>query len=183
MGWIGDSARTLWSTLRSAFRKPVTVEFPAVIRPRPERYRTSFALLHDEHGDELCIGCLQCERICPSRVIKIEQAPKREAPVTKKKRGYAADFTLDLEACIFCELCVQVCPTDAIIMTRQPERSGFSREDLVLTMDKLYANEKERPPAWSTGSKLMEMQDPKRGQEEKGAKGQRGEGAKWRVAS
>jgi NADH-quinone oxidoreductase subunit I len=167
MGWISDSVRTLYWTMRSAFRKPVTVQFPQEIRPRPERYRTSFALLHDEGGDELCIGCLQCERICPSRVIKIDQAPKRESPVTGKKRGYASDFTLDLEACIFCELCVQVCPTDAIIMTRTAERPGFSREDLVLTMDKLYANEKGRPASWATGTKLMEMQDPKRGEEKK----------------
>lgn len=169
---IFDSIRALFETMRSAFRKPVTVQFPAEIRPRAERYRTSFALLHGDGGDELCIGCLQCERICPSRVIKVEQAPKRESPVTGKKRGYASDFTLDLEACIFCELCVQVCPTDAIIMTRLAQRPGFSREDLVLTMDKLYANERLRPAAWGTGTRLMEMQDPKRGQppQEKKAK-------------
>lgn len=161
-----DSLRALVTTLRSAFRRPVTVQFPAEIRPRPERYRTTFALVHDEHGDEACIGCLQCERICPSRVIRVEQGPKRESPATGKKRGWATDFTLDLEACIYCELCVQVCPTDAIVMTREPERPGFAREDLVLTMDKLYANEKGRPLSWSTGARLMEMQDPKRGQAE-----------------
>ncbi len=163
MGFFADSFRALGTTLRNFLRPSVTIEYPAVIRPRPERHRVSFALLIDDTGDEACIGCLACERICPSQVIAIKQAPKRESKVTGKKRGYAEDFTLDLEACIFCELCVQVCPTDAIVMCRAPEEPGFCREDLVLTMDKLYANQKQKPLSWGTGGKLMEMQDPARG--------------------
>lgn len=163
MGFFGDSFRALKTTLTNFLRPAVTVEYPEVIRPRPERHRVSFALLIDDTGDEACIGCLACERICPSQVIAIKQAPKRESKVTGKKRGYAEDFTLDLEACIFCELCVQVCPTDAIVMCRAPEQPGYCREDLVLTMDKLYENQKQKPLSWGTGGKLMEMQDPARG--------------------
>ena len=159
MGYFGDSLRALRTSFQNMLRRPTTVQFPAEKRQRAERYRASFALLHDEHGDELCIGCLQCERICPSQVIAIKPAGKRESPVTGKKRGYADDFTLDLNACIYCELCVQVCPTDAIVMTREPEVPAFGREDLVLTMQKLYANEKSKPRAWSDGTKLMEMQE------------------------
>lgn len=151
--------RALKTTIVNVFRPVATVQFPDVIRPRLERYRSSFALLHDEQGDELCIGCLFCERICPSEVISIEQAAKRESPVTGKKRGYADDFTLDMSACIFCELCVQVCPTDAIVMTREQDQPAFSREDLVLTMDKLYANEKSKHRSWGDGTRLMAMQD------------------------
>ncbi len=166
MGHFIDSIRAMGTTLRNFLRPPVTVEYPTVIRPRPERHRVSFALLIDETGDEACIGCLACERICPSQVIAIKQAPKRESKVTGKKRGYADDFTLDLEACIFCELCVQVCPTDAIVMCREPEVPGFCREDLVLTMDKLYANQKDKALSWGTAGKLLEMQDPARGKAE-----------------
>jgi NADH-quinone oxidoreductase subunit I len=159
MNYLTDSIQALTTSLRNAFRKPTTVEFPKVIRPRAERYRTTFALLNDEQGDQLCIGCLQCERICPSAVISIKAAGKRESPITGKKRGYADDFVLDLTACIYCELCVQVCPTNAIVMTREPEVPGWSREDLVLTMERLYANGKAKPRAWSDGSKLMGMQE------------------------
>jgi NADH-quinone oxidoreductase subunit I len=151
--------------MKSTFRKPVTVHYPAEKRTRAARYRNSFALLHEADGDEACVGCLQCEKICPSQIITIV-AEKKESPISGKRRGYAKDFTLDLNACIFCELCVQVCPTDAIIMTRQSETPGYSREELVLTMDKLYANETSKPPAWGKASLLMEMQDPKRGQVE-----------------
>lgn len=161
MGYFRDGFRALGTTLRSAFRKPTTVEFPDEVRARSERYRTSFALLHDTEGDELCVGCLQCERICPSQIISIT-AEKKDSPVTGKRRGYAKDFVLDLNACIYCELCVQVCPTDAIVMTRVPETPGYSREELCLTMDKLYANEADKPVTWGTASKLMGMQDPKR---------------------
>jgi NADH-quinone oxidoreductase subunit I len=159
MGYFTDSLRAFRATFVNFLRTPQTVNFPTVIRPRAERYRASFALLHDEAGDELCIGCLQCERICPSQVIAIKAAGKRESPITGKKRGYADDFVLDLSACIFCELCVQVCPTDAIVMTRTPEVPTFAREDLVLSMAKLYANEKDKPRAWADGTKLMAMQE------------------------
>jgi NADH-quinone oxidoreductase subunit I len=163
MGYFLDSLRSLGVTMRSVFRKPTTVHYPAQKRERAERYRNTFALLHDEAGDELCVGCLQCEKICPSQIITVV-AEKHESPVTGKRRGYATDFVLDLNACIFCELCVQVCPTDAIIMCRAPEQPGYSREDLCLTMDRLYQNEGGKPATWATGTKLMEMQDPKRGQ-------------------
>jgi len=157
-GYLGSTVHALATSLANLFRRPVTVEFPKVIRPRAERYRSSFALLHDEDGDEACIGCLQCERICPSEVISIKVGGKRESPVTGKKRGYADDFVLDLNACIYCELCVQVCPTDAIVMTREPELPAYGREDLVLTMAKLYANEKSKPRAWGDATRLNGMQ-------------------------
>ena len=160
MRYFADAARALVATLKGALRKPTTEQFPKEVRPRPERYRASFALVHDEHGDEACIGCLACERICPSRVISLKPGPKAESPKTGKKRGWCEDFTLDLNACIFCELCVQVCPVDAIVMVREKETPGWSREDLVLTMDKLYANETLKTPTWGTGTKLMEMQEP-----------------------
>ena len=48
-------------------------------------------------------------------------------------------------------------------MLSAPEQPGFGREDLVLTMDKLYANEQLGQESWATGTKLMEMQNPKRG--------------------
>jgi NADH-quinone oxidoreductase subunit I len=162
MGYFSDGFRALAVTMRNAFRTPTTVHYPVQKRERAERYRNSFALVHEENGDEACVGCVQCERICPSDVITVI-AEKKDSPMTGKRRGYAKDFTLDLNACIFCELCVQVCPTDAILMLRVPETPAYRREDLVLTMDKLYENEK-RPLTWGTATKLMEMQDPKRGQ-------------------
>jgi NADH-quinone oxidoreductase subunit I len=158
MNYFLDTLRSIATAAKSFMRPTVTVQYPQELRPRAERYRASFALLHEENGDEACIGCLQCERICPSKVISIKGPAKRDSPITGKKRSYADDFTLDLSACIFCELCVQVCPADAIVMTREQEQPAYGRESLVLTFAKLYENEKSKTAAWANGTKLMEMQ-------------------------
>ncbi len=157
---IIDTLRALATTLKNALRKPTTYEFPKVIRPRAERIRASFALPDDEHGEIACIACLACERICPSQVIKMKSGGKRDSPVTGKKRAYVDEFTLDLSACIQCELCVQVCNSDAIYMVREMETPAFSREDLVLTIDKLRANAKNKTASWGRGTILQEGQEP-----------------------
>ena len=160
MGHLLDALRALRTTLVTAFRPPTTVEFPAVIRPRAARYRASFALPDDEHGELACIGCMACERICPSQVIKMKATGKRESPVTGKNRQYVDEFVLDLSACIGCELCVQVCNSDAIRMTREPEAPTFAREDLVLTLERLRENARTKTLAWGRGSELQAGQEP-----------------------
>ena len=159
MPYFVDTLRSLFITMRNVLRKPTTVHFPMERRVRAERYRASFALLHDQSGEELCIGCKACERICPSEVITVD-AEKRESSVTGKKRSYAKAFTLDQNACIYCELCVQVCPTDAIVMTRTAQEPAFHRQTLCLNMERLYDNERTRPLTWANASKLIEMQSP-----------------------
>lgn len=127
-------------------------------RSRPERFRTSFALVHNEDGDEACIGCKMCEKICPSQIITVVAGGRAPSPKTGKPRGTAKDFTIDVNACIHCELCVQVCPEDAILMLRVPETPGYTREDLVLSMEKLYRNEPVEK-SWGTGARLIGMQE------------------------
>ena len=148
----------LRATARNLGRKPITAMHPFEPRTRAPRYRQTFALLHEQNGDEACIGCKKCEKVCPSEVIVVSAA-KRESPATGKKRGYADDFTLDLQACIVCELCVQVCPVDAIVMCRVPNEPGFDREDLFLTMKRLYQNE-TLPRAPAIGSSMIASHAP-----------------------
>ncbi len=166
MGYFIATVDSLWTTFKQALREPTTVNYPFEQRERAPRIRASFALTHDANGEENCIGCKKCENVCPSEVITVV-AGKRTSPVTNKGRGYADDFTLNLQACIICELCVQVCPTDAIIMTQEQEKPTFSREGLTLTMDKLYANEKQKRWAWANATVLWDQQDPERGAEKK----------------
>lgn len=166
MKYIGGSWDALAATLQNFLRPVITQSRwnkPARLpEERAERYRASFALTHEANGDQACIACKICENICPSQVITVVPGPKKESPATGKKRAWCDDFTLDLQGCIFCELCVQVCPVDAIVMRKVQEVPGYSRADLVLTMDSLYANETEKPATWATASKLKDMQDPAR---------------------
>jgi hypothetical protein len=43
-------------------------------------------------------------------------------------------------------------------MVTAPELPTFGREELVLSMSRLYENEKGRTHSWANGTKLMEMQ-------------------------
>ncbi len=150
----------LWVSAKNLFRPMTTTPLPwKGHRELPERYRTSFALVHDEHGDEACIGCKMCEKICPSFIITVVPGGRANSEKTGKARGWCKDFTLDLNACIHCELCIQVCPVDAIVMLREQDTPGYSREELFLSMEKLYANEK-KAQSWGTGAKLLAMQEP-----------------------
>ena len=159
--YLRGTWRALRVTMVNLFR-PVVTESIRSNESRAERFKGSFALIHNEHGEEACIGCNMCGKICPSQIITVKAGGRKESVATGKKRGWCDDFTLDLQACIYCELCVQVCPTDAIVFVREQEEPGFSREDLVLTMDKLYANE-AKAHYWGNGTKFMAMQDPKKG--------------------
>jgi NADH-quinone oxidoreductase subunit I len=160
MSWLA-SFDNLAVNMLNLFRPTNTEKLPWIEkREHSSRYRASFALVHNEHGEEACIGCKMCEKICPSEIITVVPGGRKESPVTGKKRGYCDDFILDLNACIICELCVQVCPEDAILMLNVQEAPGYNREDLVLTMDKLYENEKLDATTWGTGTKLVDMQKP-----------------------
>jgi len=160
MSWLA-SFDNLGVNLRNLFRPKNTEALPwEAKRERSARYRASFALVHNEHGEEACIGCKMCEKICPSEIITVVPGGRQESEITGKKRGTCKDFILDLNACIVCELCVQVCPEDAILMLKVQEPPGYQREDLVLTMEKLYENEKLGAATWANGTKLIEMQAP-----------------------
>ncbi len=151
---VGAIGRAMSVTLRNLFRKPVTVHYPDVQRPYPDRFRGILALVYDkESGEEACIGCRLCEYICPPQVIKVEM-------LKAEKRNFAKTFTLELYACEFCELCVQVCPTDAIIMMKSFDLATADRRDLLLDKDRLHALGLQFEPSWATGNRLREMQAP-----------------------
>ena len=153
---VGAVRRAMGVTLRNLFRKPVTVHYPDVQRPYPDRFRGILALAYDkETGEEACIGCRLCEYVCPPQVIKVEM-------LKAEKRNYAKTFTLELYACEFCELCVQVCPTDAIIMMKSFDLATADRRDLLLDKDRLHALGLQFEPSWATGNRLRDMQAPPR---------------------
>jgi len=141
-------------TLRNLFRAPVTVHYPRVTRPYPDRFRGVLALTYDPvTGEENCIGCRLCEFICPPQVIKVEM-------LKLKERNYAKTFTLELYACEFCELCVQVCPTDAIVMMKSFDLATKDRREMLLDKDRLHAIGLDFAPSWATGNRLRDMQAP-----------------------
>jgi NADH-quinone oxidoreductase subunit I len=151
---VRAAGRALAVTWRNLLAKPVTVHYPRVTRPYPDRFRGLLALTYDpETGEENCIGCRLCEFICPPQVIKVEM-------LKAEKRNYAKLFRLELYACEFCELCVQVCPTDAIVMLRSFDLATDDRRKLLLDKDRLHDLGRRFQPAWATGTGLRAMQAP-----------------------
>ncbi len=138
---LKGTVRAFGTTLRNLFRKPITEKYPRAPRPIPTRWRGgTFALTLDpETREENCIGCRLCEYICPSQIISVKLR-KGEPRTNGKGATYAESFVLNFQACMQCELCVQVCPTDAIVMVRSLHAAAGSRDDLVLTKERLIQN-------------------------------------------
>ncbi|MEM2851424.1 MAG: 4Fe-4S binding protein [Candidatus Bathyarchaeia archaeon] len=105
----------LRDSLRSLFRKPVTVQYltkPGERVPVPERYRGK--MIYDR---EACIGCLLCVRTCPSGAVTTTEERK---------------VTFSIDRCIFCGQCGETCPKDAISFTSNFEIVVHAKEGLVV---------------------------------------------------
>ena len=113
-------------TLKNFFRPHVTQEYPREKPALAPRFRGLPRLRYNpDNGEELCVGCLLCEQICPDDCISIVV---QKRPTGKGKM--AKSFIIDYERCCFCGLCVDPCPTTpipAIYMSHDYELSDYSR--------------------------------------------------------
>jgi len=135
-------AKAIGTTLRAAFRKPVTVEYPTEKKVLPHRSRGFPVLLWDFEKDEsFCTGCQVCARYCPVDCITVtmKDNPKYAEGKSKRKK-IVDDFYLDYARCMRCDICVEVCNFDAIVMNNTwegVELSRYDRQDLVMDTDAL----------------------------------------------
>jgi formate hydrogenlyase subunit 6/NADH:ubiquinone oxidoreductase subunit I len=124
--------KALSVTLSTALRKPVTVQYPERIRELPPRNRGLPLLVWDhQHDEPVCIGCRQCDEICPVRCITVIGPidNPRFRPNDHDEEGCRAQndgvcvhisprktlpehFLIDEDRCMRCGLCEAVCPTD-----------------------------------------------------------------------
>ncbi|HUV05155.1 MAG TPA: NADH-quinone oxidoreductase subunit I [Armatimonadota bacterium] len=125
-------AKGLIVTLINLLRGKVTLMYPEARWELPEGYRGFPALPVDpETGQDVCIGCGACARICPTQLIAVE------AHMTEDKKRVVDSFVMNAGLCMFCGLCADVCPVGAIIMSDNYELSAFSRDDLIYDRRKL----------------------------------------------
>jgi NADH-quinone oxidoreductase subunit I len=119
-------------TFKHLFVPAVTIQYPDVKLPLPERERNRLYVNMDD-----CIGCDQCARACPVSCIEIETVkglPGEDLGKTsngKKKALWVTKFNIDLAKCCYCQLCVFPCPTECIYMTDVYEFSEYDRNSLV----------------------------------------------------
>ena len=124
--------KSLATATSAALRKPVTVQYPDQTRTLPSRNRGLPLLVWDhEHDEPVCIGCRQCDDVCPVQCITVigpienpnypskdhdEEACKASnngvCQHTSPRRTLPEYFLIDEDRCMRCGLCEVVCPTD-----------------------------------------------------------------------
>ena len=138
-------------TLKTALRKPVTLEYPEPDKRHEvaPRYMGFPALLWDGDVPEpYCTGCMVCVRACPTQCMSAQMTDNpRFSENESRRRKIIETFEINLGRCILCGICVDVCNFDAIEMSHEHELSKYQRNgnrvdlDALLDMGRKYQDE------------------------------------------
>lgn len=84
---------------------------------------------------DACIGCRQCEYICPIYVPNQEQGNLnlRKAVYIPFSNAIPQIALLEMDNCILCGRCAKACPTDAIDFLQQPEQFTIKSTTAIMT--------------------------------------------------
>ena len=108
------TGKILPEAIKSLFRKPATVSYPA---HRDDVFTNVRGKLVFDAAK--CIGCRMCMRDCPAKAIEIEKVADKQFKAVLK-----------VDNCIFCGQCVDTCPKDALHCTTEFELANFNRKDM-----------------------------------------------------
>lgn len=140
----------LWIVFREMVRFDIhTLQYPAEKFEMSPRYRAIHKLLRlFESGNERCIGCGLCEKICISNCIRMDTR------VDEKSRKLVSEYTINFGRCIFCGYCAEVCPELAIVHGQDYENAGEQRatyglkEDMLTPIDDFRAKKQREFPGF-----------------------------------
>ncbi len=157
----------LWTTLKSIFTKPITIQYPEQKRPVRTRFRGRHVLKRYDNGLEKCIGCALCAAACPADAIFVEASANTDEQRFSPGERYASSYEINMLRCIFCGFCEDACPTEAIVLGDNYEMSFVERAKAIYTKDMLIepvsgggkATPQVTPPGVFTRS-VPEMKDP-----------------------
>ncbi len=130
--YIPEIAKGLALTFKNMVRPKFTMEYPEEKFIPPPSYRGRPVLVLEETGEERCVACGLCSRVCPALAIEVQAAETE-----REKERYPEKFEINMLRCIFCGLCEEVCPEEAIVMSKDYELAFTNREDAIYGKDKL----------------------------------------------
>ena len=132
----------LATTLSTAMRKPVTIEYPDEKHVLPVRQRSFPILTWDfDHDEPFCTGCMVCVRNCPVDCMTAVMGDNpKYASGESNRRKIIQKFWIDFGRCMRCNICVEVCNFEAIVMDNTwqgHEHATYDRRDLHMDLDDL----------------------------------------------
>lgn len=130
--YIPEIVKGLALTMRNMLRPKYTMQYPEEKFIPPASYRGRPVLVMEENGEERCVACGLCSRVCPPLAIEVQAAE-----TDREKERYPVKFEINMIRCIFCGFCEEVCPEEAIVMSKDYELAFTNREDAIYGKDKL----------------------------------------------
>jgi NADH-quinone oxidoreductase subunit I len=131
---FGVFRRTFWGENKEYH----TLSYPLEKYSMTPRYRAVHKLnAMLESGNDRCIGCGLCQKICVADCIRIDTF------VDDNGRKAIGEYSINLGRCIYCGYCAEACPELAIVHgddyeNASEQRSHFTiKEDMTTPLDKL----------------------------------------------
>jgi len=127
-------------TFKHIFKKQVTLEYPEVKPQLGPEFRGRPVLVA-ENGQERCVACGLCARVCPPLAISM-QAHETE----DMKERFPEVFEIDMLRCIYCGMCEEVCPEEAIVMSDDYDNVYMERKDAIYDKKRLMVEKTKLAP-------------------------------------
>jgi NADH-quinone oxidoreductase subunit I len=128
----------LWLTLRRIFSKPITYQYPEQKYKVPPRWRGIHYFRKNDAGETACVACGLCVAVCPNRCITLEIGERFDGT------RFPLKYEIDPWRCIYCGFCQDACPVNAIRLGSDYEQAHYRKEDYLLDMKTLLANNEEK---------------------------------------
>ncbi|RQP10724.1 MAG: NADH-quinone oxidoreductase subunit I [Chryseobacterium sp.] len=136
-------AKGMAITLKHAFQKSNTIQYPEEKKILSKVWRGQHVLKRDDEGRERCTACGLCAVACPAEAITMTAAERtKDEKHLYREEKYATVYEIDMLRCIFCGMCEDACPKEAIFLTDrlvdvETNRGSFiyGKDRLVETMD------------------------------------------------